>query len=355
MDFEYVGNPHTHTPYSDGFGTHDEIAAAAIDADLDWVVITDHNVYVGGIEGYRYRGMRRVLLMVGEEIHDQDREPQKNHLLVFGAGRELAPLADSPQGLLDAVNEAGGLGFLAHIVDPASPTFDQGDLSWVNWEASGYAGVEIWNTMSEFKSLLRSRLAALYYGFQPERVVTEPFPEALGKWDELLVAGQRAVGIGGADAHAFRIRLGPLERVIFPYDFLFRCVNTHVLTEKALAGEAQADSTLIYAALRQGNCFVGYDLPASSRGFRFSAQGKDVRAGMGGSITARHGVTFQAWAPRPADIDLVHNGRRVAQVRGHQNLVYQTKTPGAYRVEAHLEHLGKRRGWIYSNPIFVVD
>ena len=56
MTHEYIGNLHLHTPYSDGHGSHDEIAKAAIDAGLDFIVTTDHNIWIGGIDGYRTMG-----------------------------------------------------------------------------------------------------------------------------------------------------------------------------------------------------------------------------------------------------------------------------------------------------------
>jgi hypothetical protein len=36
-----------------------------------------------------------------------------------------------------------------------------------------------------------------------------------------------------------------------------------------------------------------------------------------------------------------------------QIVAYATSEPGAYRVEAFVPYYGQRRGWIYSNPIFV--
>ena len=106
---EIVVNLHMHTRYSDGTGTHKDIAQAAMKTDLDAVIVTDHNVLVQGLEGYYRSGPssplrnRRVLLLVGQEVHDQDRDPQKNHLLVFNANRDLASLADDPQALINAV------------------------------------------------------------------------------------------------------------------------------------------------------------------------------------------------------------------------------------------------------------
>ncbi|HKJ28529.1 MAG TPA: PHP domain-containing protein, partial [Anaerolineales bacterium] len=90
---EITINLHMHTVYSDGFGTHKELAQAAVRAGLDAIIVTDHNIWVKGIEGYHHEGEDRVLVLVGEEVHDQARLPQKNHLLIFGADRELATYA----------------------------------------------------------------------------------------------------------------------------------------------------------------------------------------------------------------------------------------------------------------------
>jgi len=65
-----------------------DIAQAAIQCGLDAVIVTDHNVLVRGFESYFKNGSHRVLMLIGEEIHDQFRNPQKNHLLVFGADQK---------------------------------------------------------------------------------------------------------------------------------------------------------------------------------------------------------------------------------------------------------------------------
>ena len=104
---EIIVNLHMHTRYSDGSGSHQDIAAAALQCGLDAVIVTDHNVLVRGFEGYIKDGKRKVLMLVGQEIHDQDRDPQKNHILAFGAEKELATFADDPQMLINAVREIG--------------------------------------------------------------------------------------------------------------------------------------------------------------------------------------------------------------------------------------------------------
>lgn len=349
---ELVINLHMHTTYSDGSGTHADLARAALKTGVDALLVTDHNVWVQGVDAYHRDGRKRVLVLACEEIHDQDRDPQKNHLLVFGADRELAPLADNPQALINAVRAAGGICFIAHPVDPALPAFGEGDISWVDWDVRGFTGIELWNGFSELKSFVKGKLDGLFYAYFPEALARGPLPEALAIWDRLLADGQRVVAVGGSDAHARHMSLGPLHRVVFPYEYHFSAVNTHLLAPTPLLGEVEHDRKMIFDALAAGRCFVGYDLPASTRGFRFSAQGREQKAQMGDEISLDGTVTLQVKLPSPAEIRLLHNGKVIQNRRG-EVLTHIAEQPGVFRVEVYRRHLGRRRGWIFSNPIYV--
>jgi hypothetical protein len=352
---EYVGNMHIHTPYSDGESYHAEIAQAALQAGLDFIVVTDHNVWVGGIEGYYGPSQQhQVLLLVGEEIHDVRRDPQTNHMLVYGADRELAQYASNPQDLIEQVGEGGGTCYLAHPIDKAAPLFNEPAIPWVNWDIEGYAGIELWNYMAEFKRFLSGKVKAVRLAYNPEKAISGPFPETLALWDHLLGEGRDVRVIGCADAHANRYSIGPLARVVFPYEYLFRCVNTHILTSRPFNGDFEHDKRLALNALRAGSAFVGYDLPAPTRGFRFSAQGHNTSAIMGGRIRLGHGVTLQIAAPHIAEIRLLKDGETVLHEPDGTHCVYIANKPGIYRVEVYIRFKGKQRGWIFSNPIFIV-
>ena len=120
MLYEITINLHMHTRYSDGSGSHSDIVQAAMHC-RHRCRHRHRSQCLGQWTGRLLpNGNSQVLLLVGEEIHDQARQPQKNHLLVFGADKELATQAADPQRLLDSVRQAGGLSFLAHIVDPPS-------------------------------------------------------------------------------------------------------------------------------------------------------------------------------------------------------------------------------------------
>jgi hypothetical protein len=169
----------------------------------------------------------------------------------------------------------------------------------------------------------------------------------------MLAAGKRIYAIGGSDAHATPVSMGPLRRVIFPYRYLFTAVNTHVLLNEELSGDLDADRRSIFNAIRRGRCFIGYDLPASTNGFRFSAHADRGEAIMGDSLELGFGVTLQIHLPRQAQIRLIKDGRVINIWRGTQSAVHTVREPGAYRVEVQLHYLGKLRGWIFSNPIFI--
>jgi hypothetical protein len=349
---ELIVNLHMHTTYSDGSATFPELGLIALKTNVDVLLVTDHNILVKGVNDYYRDGKRRVLVLACEEIHDQERDPQKNHLLVFGADRDLAPLAKNPQSLIDGVREAGGLSFIAHPDDLAMPAFGETDISWVDWSVSGFTGIELWNGFSELKSVARGKWTAVAYGFFPELIPHGQLTKTLGRWDDLTKNGQRVVAIGGSDAHALHKSLGPIHKVIFPYEYHFSTINTHVITPSPLTGDLIRDRKMIFDALGAGHCFIGYDLPAATHGFQFSAQSKLGNAIMGDEINPSGPVTLQVKLPSAAEIRLVRNGRVVKFLRS-ETLVYITSEPGIYRVEVYKHFLGKDRGWIFSNPIYI--
>lgn len=349
---ELTINLHMHTTYSDGSGTHADLGRAALETGVDVLLVTDHNTWVKGMDGYHRDGKKRTLILTGEEIHDQGRHPQKNHLLVFNAKEELATFADNPQTLINAVQRLGGLSFIAHPVDPAMPAFGETDISWENWDVTGFTGIELWNGFSELKIVAKRKIDAIFYAFFPETLPHGPHKQTLQLWDSLLAIGQQVVAIGGSDAHALHRSLGPIHKTIFPYEYHFSSINTHILTPTRLTGDLIKDRTMVFDALGDGHCFVGYDRPAPTRGFRFSAQGKSSSVSMGDQISAERAVTLQAKLPSDAEIRLIKDGECIKTKHG-ETLAYITDKPGVYRIEAYKHYLGKARGWIFSNPIYL--
>ena len=350
---ELVTNLHIHTRYSDGTDIHQNIAKIAHEAGLDVLIFTDHNVLVRGIDPYYEKDGRRLLIIVGQEVHDPARDPQKSHLLIIGCDKDLAPYGRNPQKVIDQANMNGGLSFLAHTHEQALPMFHQTDITWEDWQVEGFTGIELWNGFSEIKEVVHNYLDGLFYTLFPQYIATAPPRDAIKKWDELLNDGMRLVAVGGSDSHCMDFHLGPLHRKVLPYSYHFRSVNTHILVPQELSGDAITDRRMVVNALRQGNAFVAYDLPASSRGFRFAAQGKDLTAQMGEEIKLKAGVTLQIRLPMRTRCILYRNGQRLKTWADREVMTHVVNQPGVYRVEVFIQYLGKWRGWIYSNPIYI--
>jgi len=355
---EYVGHIHLHSTYSDGVATIEEVIHIASQAGLNFIIPTEHNVLIKGLDGW----YGNTLLLMGEEVHDQQRQPESSHYLALNIEEDVASYAQDPQAVINAVNVQGGLGFLAHPIeyDPA-PFVKEPNLSWRDWQVSGYTGLELWNYMSEFKNRLPNKALAILFCYFPRLVMLGPHPETLAKWDELL-RERKTVVIGGSDAHGNTYRLGPLSRVVQPYDYLFHTVNTHILSQEAFNGQLAHDKRVVCDALREGRCFVAYDLLGDTRGFRFTAKSGDVgggkpssttsRAIMGQEIALQGEVSLEMHSPLRADIRLLRDGRIVAR-RWGKSLRWTTSERGVYRVEAYRPFLLRKRGWVFTNPIYV--
>ena len=254
---------------------------------------------------------------------------------------------------IDAVRAAGGICFIAHPVDPALPAFGEDDISWEDWQVHGFTGIELWNGFSELKTVARNKLQGLFYAYLPALIPHGPIPETLRIWDDLLSKGERVVAVGGSDAHARKMSMGPIHRTIFPYIYHFSTINTHILAPKPLSNDLQADRRMVFEALAAGHCFVGNDLLYPTRGFRFTAQGRDGIVMMGDEIPSTGGVTLQAKLPVQTDeCHLLKDGKVIRKMSSEACAQIVTE-PGVYRVEAYRRYLGRLRGWIFSNPIYI--
>jgi len=342
------GNLHMHTPLSDGTKGHKELGGIAAEAGLDFIVVTDHNVYQPGLDGW----VGDTLVLVGEEIHDPGRQPQSSHTLCFAIQEDVAAHSADPEALIGAVAAQGGFTFLAHPFERDAAEFlPEPNISWRDWDVDGYTGIELWNYMSEFKSVLKNKAHAVLYAYAPDLAITAPYPETLRRWDELLLE-RRVAALGGSDAHGMVYHIGPLSRTVQPYGYLFECINTHLLSEEPLDGSLEHDKAVVYEALRMGRGFLGYERPGEIAGFSFWARSGSDEATMGETLAFRDRVELRVSVPDRARLRLLRDGQLVAQaVDSH--LVSISHVPGVYRLEAYRRHAGRERGWIFSNPIYV--
>ncbi|MBU2551270.1 MAG: CehA/McbA family metallohydrolase, partial [Proteobacteria bacterium] len=348
---QYVANLHVHTTFSDGSGSVAEVIEAAQQAGLDILIINDHDTLEArnqGLEGYH----GRLLVLVGCEISGRH-----NHYLAFGLSECPDYDCHRPQDFIDRVKSAGGVGFLAHPFEEGSPLSEGGRaFTWEDWSVTRFEGLEIWNYTSAWKSRAVNWPSALYYFFRRTGPLPGPDPATLAKWDELCLT-RRTAGIGGTDAHAFKATLlGPLKVRIFPYDYLFKTINTHLLLPAPLSGRIETDREAVYQALSEGACFVAHDRLHRSDGFDFHLENQGRRRAEQGQETDLQPGDALAWSlPAMAEARLIRNGRIVLKMTARNGRL-ALNSPGVYRVEIHwrTRFLGPRP-WIFSNPIYLRD
>lgn len=345
--FEYIGNMHIHSRYSDGSATIGKIRSDARRAGLDFFIVTDHfTLQAAGQEGYQ----DGVLMLVGMEANEAH-----NHYLALDIAQVVPNHTDHPQKVIDAVNQQGGIGIIAHPLEYASNFLNEGKVyNWIDWSVEGFQGIEIWNLLSQWKGSIGNFCQAVYYALiNPQAALVGPYPEIMRRFDDYQQQGRRIVAFGGADAHAPGITLGPFHFKIISYLFSFRSINMHILLEQPLSGELSADKQLIYQAFRQGACWVGNDYYQTSKGFSLSVSNGQQTWLMGNDVPWQEALQCKVCTPARARIKLYRNGKLAAETEGTE-LSLREVSCGVYRAEACLLHRGKYRPWIFSNSIWVI-
>jgi hypothetical protein len=334
---------HVHSLHSGGTGTIPEIAAAASDAGIDVVVVTDHETLAGRSEEGWYGD---TLVLVGIELSPKRRD----HYLAFGLTEAIAHNGMDAGAMCDAVQAAGGFGFAAHPFSGGSQMHGLRHAAqpqpWADLENPAIAGIEVWNVGRDGLERAASPRAPARFARDPLAEFPAPNPEALEAWDR-LGARRRTVGIAGLDAHQNGIRVRTHVVTPLSYEALFRQVRTHVVTAGSLTGELEFDRALVYDALRSGRCYMAVDALAPASGFDFRASQGSAELPMGAEAPAG-GWTLEADLPVPASLTLRCDGRTIARAEDDA-VAFATDEPGVFRVEARLGSVI----WLLSNPVYL--
>lgn len=339
---EYVGSVHIHSSFSDGSGTIEEIAGHANDAELDFILLTDHNTLRAYHEGFE-KWYDNTLLLVGCEINDKE---NKNHYLAFNIDESFSTRIPAKE-YVKKVKESGGIGFIAHPDEKRSSMKEHPPYPWVEWDCEDFTGIEIWNHMSEWMEGLTEENKYNYF-VHPLKSIVSPPQVTLDRWDE-LAQKRRVVGIGGIDAHAHKVNLlGFFEVEVFPYKVLFRSIRTHIVTEKKLDKQnVELSKKIVYDALEAGRCFVSNYNNGDASGFRFFAESNGKIYHMGSEVASINDIKLRVFLPNiSGQIRLIHNGVCIDTVENH-DAEFFVKEKGVYRVEV----LNEDKAWIFSNHI----
>jgi len=339
----YPGAIHIHTTHSDGTGSVEEVALAAKQAGLSWIVITDHN-NMEAQEGM-YDG---VCVIVGEEISPHD----SNHYLALDI-KEPIDFDMPPRQFIQEVKNQRGFGFVAHPDESVDRKNSYPPLRWTDWGMRNFGGIEIWNYMSDWVDFYNADepLEAIKALLFKDNILQGPTEQTMKWWDTLNNETPEIIpAIGGADVHALEFKKSFLTLKIFPYKDVFDTISNFLHFEEALPEDFEGRKRAILDALKKGeNLIVNRAWTKKSKYPIFCAQNGYRKVFSGGSLELDDYTKLMVKLPQKAEVKLFYDGQLIWQAET-DNLEFDKLDRGKYRMEAYFQ--GKP--WIFSNPILFV-
>lgn len=337
--YSYSGAIHMHTTESDGTKPIEEVIAIGRSVPLDFMMLCDH-MTLSNRENNHEGIYGKTLVLIGYEHNDRQ---DKNHYLLFDTPDVYSADMSAAEYVAAGASD-NAIGILAHPDEIRNNLKRYPPYEWNEWSATEFTGLELWNQMSEWMEKL-TRFNKLAMSLSPRKSMTGPTDRILKKFDELNMT-RRCVGIGGVDAHAFPIPVGPITIEIFPYKVHFKCIRSHILLTEPMSKDFETAKRQVYDAIRDCRMFISNMRWGMADRFEFYAESDDGRATCGQDLPSAENCTIRAKLPARATVRLIHNGKKVFETLTDR-LEYEISQPGIYRLEAYK---GKR-GWIFTNHI----
>lgn len=361
--FDYKGVTNVHTQMSSGTGDFATVIDAAQTAGLDFLSITDLNVFEKPSAMAGYQGHMLVMLD-GEYSYLNSRllnigATTNRHLQ--GVGRSQVLFAD----LLSQKDREPDIGLLV-LAHPTKPRY-----RWTGEYPDGLDGIEVINLKNVWQEAwsehkLSFLMSILILPFNEKLALLRLFKapdDEIRLWDSLN-SERRVVGIAGADAEAKAVLGSSLLR--YPtYSTLFSVVRNHLLLRSELTGNSVGDVEKIGQAMRQGQLYMSLDMLGDPKGFNavIKSTGGAVHP-MGSKIKFEKGLALEIALPQkpkvPFDTVIYRDGERM-MTSNSQTTQFFVNTPGTYRVMVRviptlpLPDGKKWIPWIYTNPFYVEE
>jgi Predicted metal-dependent phosphoesterases (PHP family) len=351
MNFDYRGFFHIHSAFShDGTTDITKIIKSAQKCRVDFIVVTDHfNIKTKeeGFEGWH----GNLLVIAGEEI-----SPYHNHYLAVGIKKTILASADeNPQNYIDAVKKDSAAGLIAHPDHSGTKTFNVRSFAWKNWNVTGYDSISIWDLMTDWQEKLTSYFKAFFAFLFPAFVLSGPKKETLERWDLLNSDPERVKlisGYGEIDNHNTNKKVFGLNFKIFPFDFAFKTVSTHILLEEPLSNDVELAKKQIVDAIKSSRLYIAQEKWNAAKGFKFYISDAGKNAYSGDDITISQSAVICVKLPQKALIKILRNGEVLFSAFSDSIEELITES-GVYRAEVYRKRIFFLKPWIYSNHIRV--
>jgi hypothetical protein len=348
---EYKGVSHVHS-FLGGHssGNFQDIVDAARTNELDFVLMTEHTEKDINTAAMTLRGnYGNTLFVNGNEVSVNN----VGRLLLFPGLESQSDASSSIETLSQQAKAKQGLAIVAYPQE------------FAGWNTNAYDGVEVYNVYSNAREMNRGAMlfdGLWSYRAYPTLLFANFYSRPSGNlrlWDEAQSRGQRLTALAGNDAHAnvgvaLRDAGGKtlLGLQLDPYARSFALVRMHLL----LPRNQQLTSESLLGALREGHCFIGFDLFSDTTGFRFTGTSGGETRIQGDELSLLGDARFTVTAPLPSRIVLLKNGTAVQEQTGKNIAEFVIKEAGNYRCEVYLPqlpHSVRAEPWIISNPIYV--
>lgn len=359
--FDYKGVTNVYSNLSLGSGNYKEIVEDAKSANLDFIFITDLNIFDTMPLPEGYHGTLLVLFAGKYSYLD-------SRLLFYGLNNKLAgdSLGSVQVDLTDKLSQAASLNESSSFV--LTHPFLKG-FSWTGEFPVGLDGIELIN----FKRIQQkhfeenkpdSFFSLAMYPFNPElgfiRLLDDPNDETT-LLDELqktrpltahlgLEATAKAIPFTGSTIH-------------FPsYETLFGLGSMHLLLRSELTGKIQSDKIKILKSIKSGEFYVSLDVMGNPKGFNAVIKDKDESYLMGSQIKFKKGLSLNYQIPQPNtpfEIVIFKDGQSIYASQENTQSSYAISEKGVYRLmvklKLNLPLPMKPRWvpWIYTNSFYV--
>jgi hypothetical protein len=346
--FEYVGNLHIHSLYSDGGGDVNQIAQSAKRMGHGFIILTDHHHMTDDFHLEDEGIHNGVVVLVGAEIGRR-----YHHYLAFDINERIKTQDLGPQEVIDQVNKQGGFGFMAHPFEKGMPFSQKSEAyTWNDLSVTGYKGICVWNFSSRWKERVRSVFHGLFHLTFKTQMLKPPSKNTLSFWDEVCKK-KRVPAIGGSDAHGAKFKWGPFRFKPLSYDYLLNSINVHILLKERLSRDVKRAKDQIYEAIKEGRLFIAHENLASAKGFKVRFVPEDGTPLTLGEEGLFQPGTLEIETPEPGRIKLLKNGILEKTWHG-QRASYRVRERGVYRIEVYRRlFLFGWRPWIFSNPVYL--
>lgn len=352
MSFDYKGFIHIHSNFShDGTTDIKDIIKSAQKAGADFIIITDHfNIKAKdeGYEGYH----DDLLVIVGEEI-----SPSHNHYLAVGINKAIFAEKDAnPQTYIDEVKSQNAAGLIAHPDHTGTELFGIRSYHWKDWTVSGFDAISIWDLMTDWQEKLISYFKAFIAFLFPAFILSGPKKETLERWDKINMENKDSkliAGFGEIDNHNTGKKVFGVTFKIFPFDFAFKTVSTHILLNESLSKDYEAAKRQVVDAIKNSSVYVAQEKWNDAKGFEFYISDSLKTAYSGQTLTKVQKPVLHVKTPKKALIKIIFNGKEIHS-EVSDNLQKEIEESGIYRVEIFQIKLFSFKPWIFSNHIKVV-